>query len=310
MTNFKNTLLTLTLLASAPLFCAERPPQAPKLPTAFESQDSNYIRQRITGLPAELQREILNTYFFQAYPNSHAMAQRIIAFKDKITAESMLRLLENIRLYTTVIDLAELLKELPVMQDKKIKDWLLKVNARVETARNNTRYLHSLMVTIEQPGQREKIFEVLKNKEVYLNWIRPVNNTFLINAIRMGDAEIVASLLAQGADPDLKDANGLEWPPLMIATDRGLTDIIKLLITAHANVNIQDHHGYTPLIHAASLGNSEIVQLFLDAGADLDIENYKGETALKIAQRKGNTQIVKLIEQAAVERKAKQLEKK
>lgn len=296
MINFKMTLLALTVLISAPIFGAERPPQPKKLSWETEAtQKPERVRQRINGLPGEVQREILNTYFAQAYPNLKQMAERIIEFKDTVTAGSMLQLFQIIRNPANTNVLAWHLKELPIMQDQKIKDWL--------EAMSNSSHLYVLMCSINEPGHREKIFNILKNKKIYLNARSDSGGqTPLIQAIYMKDGEIVAALLAAGADPDGKD--DLEWTALMLAANKGLIDIGKLLIAAHANVNIQDAVGYSPLILAASHGHQEIVESLLAAGADPELKSFKdNKSAEDFARKSNHFAVAKILADASAKRK-------
>jgi ankyrin repeat protein len=191
-------------------------------------------------------------------------------------------------------DLAWHLKELPVMQGQKIKDWL--------EAMSNSQELYILMCTINEPGNRERVFKLLKNKNVYLN-SRSYSGeqTPLIEAIYMEDGEIVAALLAAGADPDSKD--DLEWTALMLAANKGLTEIAKLLIAAHANVNIQDAVGYSPLILAASHGHQEIVESLLAAGSDPELRSFKDNKSAEDFAREGNHSLVaKILAEASAKR--------
>jgi ankyrin repeat protein len=110
-------------------------------------------------------------------------------------------------------------------------------------------------------------------------------------------SETVKLLLQAGADVNVKNVFG--HTPLTSAIASGYTEIIRLLITVHTNidlVNTQDKEGVTILMQAASIGDSEKVKLLLDAGADPNMKDNKGQTALTYAQMSKNTEIVKLLE--------------
>jgi len=62
----------------------------------------------------------------------------------------------------------------------------------------------------------------------------------------------------------------------------GLTDIVKLLITKGANVNVQtEPQKYAP-IHSASFGGHlDTIKVLVNNGADLNLKNYRDERAIE-----------------------------
>jgi ankyrin repeat protein len=62
-------------------------------------------------------------------------------------------------------------------------------------------------------------------------------------------------------------------------------DIVKLLISRGANVNLANSVGNTPLMLAARMGLADVVRLLLDAGADLYQEDTAGESVVDHAKR-------------------------
>lgn len=127
----------------------------------------------------------------------------------------------------------------------------------------------------------------------------------LMEAVKEGDAEKVKQLLDNGAKPNTVDIGGLnpENPhamqmaavnptALMVAAGKGHAEVVKLLLSAGANLNHQAKSscgfssftsGYTALMMAADEGYAEIVKLLLSAGADVNVANGEGETALDVA---------------------------
>lgn len=70
---------------------------------------------------------------------------------------------------------------------------------------------------------------------------------------------------------------------LIIAAKHGNMDMVKLLLSANANINSTCCHGNTALVYALSEGYIDIVNMFIMASANVDIQNYVGHTALSIA---------------------------
>ena len=70
-------------------------------------------------------------------------------------------------------------------------------------------------------------------------------------------------------------------------------------IQSGADVNAADIRGYTPLIRAAAeYGHVNLVSILVSSGADVNITTIEDETALIIASRKGNDECVTLIGKA------------
>lgn len=68
------------------------------------------------------------------------------------------------------------------------------------------------------------------------------------------------------------------------ACDRGHTDIVRLLISCQADVNVVDADGQTPLHYACSCGYANVVKILLENKADLKIKDNDGETASELAE--------------------------
>lgn len=115
---------------------------------------------------------------------------------------------------------------------------------------------------------------------------------------------ILKMLIDAGAD--VKYAPEHNSSPLHIATRRGLTDAVNLLLKFGARdvINHTDEYGNTALLIASEKGFIEIAETLLDYEADTSIENYENQTALTVAF---NIKMTKIIGNT-VEEKIKQLE--
>lgn len=65
--------------------------------------------------------------------------------------------------------------------------------------------------------------------------------------------------------------------PLIIASGRGYTEVVRKLLAAGAQVNTSDKFGSTALIWAARKGHLQIVEELLNAGAELDAVGMHGK---------------------------------
>lgn len=133
----------------------------------------------------------------------------------------------------------------------------------------------------------------------------------LIKAIKNCYDDEVAKLLRQEANPNAKNADGR--PMLMLAAQSGKQSVIKLLVSADADIdatdnqlrtplfyayeyavakllirrgatiNKRDSNGDTPLIHAVTRGKTNLTRALLEANADTTLRGSKGKTAKELA---------------------------
>ena len=117
----------------------------------------------------------------------------------------------------------------------------------------------------------------------------------IISAARDGDKELLALLIAAGADVNAADKYG--WTPLLSAAKDGHSECVKLLLAAPGiDVNKANKVGWTPLYGAATNGHSACVKLLLAApGIDVNKEDKDGETPLYGAARWGHSECVRLL---------------
>jgi ankyrin repeat protein len=153
----------------------------------------------------------------------------------------------------------------------------------------------------------------------------------LVRAAEKGQTDVVQSLIAKGADVNLKVKG---WTALMWASWNGRTKTVQALLAAKAEVNVtsdsglvallseKDYRneemlnkmvtsfvansmdgktidkgriGFTALIGAAQRGHLDVVDALLGAGANPDATDESGETALMFAAKIGCTPIVKAL---------------
>jgi hypothetical protein len=97
-------------------------------------------------------------------------------------------------------------------------------------------------------------------------------------AVASGNAEVLRQHLAAGTNINEKDPFGGS-SPLISASLFGKTEIVKILIDAGAEINIQNNDGSTALHTASFFCRPEIVAILLKKGADKTIKNNFGSTA-------------------------------
>ncbi|TVY53886.1 Exocyst complex component SEC3 [Lachnellula cervina] len=101
----------------------------------------------------------------------------------------------------------------------------------------------------------------------------------LLTACHKGLLDIAQQRLEEGPQ-DLHETDSGLHTPLHIASMKGHTDIVRLLLNYGSNVNSADRSKDTPLHDAIRYGHIEIVKLLLDAGANPYNLNSRGDGAL------------------------------
>lgn len=112
----------------------------------------------------------------------------------------------------------------------------------------------------------------------------------LMEAAQAGDAKLVESLLARGADRKILNEALLvaaRSEPLVIGGASGQEDIellyaatARVLLEKGASIEARDEYGRTPLISAAGDGDTAVVKLLLEKSADIEATDTGGRTAL------------------------------
>uniref|UniRef100_M3ZT44 Ankyrin repeat domain 6b n=1 Tax=Xiphophorus maculatus TaxID=8083 RepID=M3ZT44_XIPMA len=112
-------------------------------------------------------------------------------------------------------------------------------------------------------------------------------------AAHKGHLEVVRILLKAGCDLDIQDDG--EQTALHRAAVVGNTDIISALIQEGCALERQDKDGNTALHEVSWHGFSQCVKLLVKAGANVHGKNKAGNTALHLACQNGHTQSSKVL---------------
>jgi len=109
----------------------------------------------------------------------------------------------------------------------------------------------------------------------------------LVSAILGNSVALVGLLLESKADANATDERG--WTPLHFAADEVLPQMASLLVAKGADPNVRDDEGNTPLHRAvfSARGRDEVVRLLHKHGARDDVKNKAGETPRSLAERLG-----------------------
>ena len=103
--------------------------------------------------------------------------------------------------------------------------------------------------------------------------------TPLAHACTRGDAAAVRALLLAGAMPDF----AAFAPPVVAAATHGFADVVALLVAAGADLDNTDESGATALWLAAAQGFSAIARSLVESGADRARPDSDGVTPAAIS---------------------------
>lgn len=137
----------------------------------------------------------------------------------------------------------------------------------------------SLIIWAAQ-GRWVEVVEALLAAGADIDSLDGVGQTALRRAIAIVDIPMVKTLLAAGADPDVKVPNGGAALPDAGSNSR----ILNLLLDAGADPNVTNEHEETALYTVIEYGSIEDLQALIDAGADVNHKDRNGLTPVYRAE--------------------------
>ena len=119
-------------------------------------------------------------------------------------------------------------------------------------------------------------------------------DTPLGHAARLGNTEVVEYLLAQGANPLLRNTSDLGLLHLAALSDNVLT--IKAVLSKNLDINARCAVlGITPLLFCLTQGKLEAANYLLAMGADENLKSKDGLTVLSAAAMSGNVAAIEML---------------
>ncbi|MGC1459044.1 MAG: ankyrin repeat domain-containing protein [Steroidobacteraceae bacterium] len=126
--------------------------------------------------------------------------------------------------------------------------------------------------------------------------VEPVeNHAPLVLAARSNDNAAVRDLLAAQPRPDVNQHTADGTSALHWAVYHGDEDLVAKLLAAGANPNARNDYGSTPMAEAAIRGDVKLLRTLLAAGADVESPNADGQTSLMILARTSNLEAAQLL---------------
>ncbi|XP_040920959.1 ankyrin repeat domain-containing protein 6b [Toxotes jaculatrix] len=124
----------------------------------------------------------------------------------------------------------------------------------------------------------------------------------LLIASHKGQADNVVQLINKGAKVAVTKYGR---SPLHLAAYKGHIEVVRILLKAGCDLDIQDDGEQTALHRAAMVGNSDVISALIQEGCALDRQDKDGNTALHEVSWHGFSQSVKLLVKAGANVHAK-----
>lgn len=141
------------------------------------------------------------------------------------------------------------------------------------------------------------LMQQLLRHGVNVNGSDESGRTALIDAANRGLTDAVRILLNAGADVEAKTA-GDGKTALILASHDGHPHIVQMLLNRKANINARNKNGETALMLAAARGRKDIVLILLQHGADINAKDQFENTALHNAEKYGGPEVAALLRSA------------
>ncbi|XP_078594817.1 death-associated protein kinase 1-like [Branchiostoma floridae x Branchiostoma japonicum] len=119
------------------------------------------------------------------------------------------------------------------------------------------------------------------------------DQTSLHVASRHGHTKVVNLLIQNGADPEVRDREGLT--SLHVASKHGQTEVVELLIRHGVELEPKDSEQSTPLHLAAARGHTGTCELLIRSGAEVMVKNQDQPTTLHRAATGGHAGTCELL---------------
>lgn len=188
-------------------------------------------------------------------------------------------------------------KKLGILQRVKIKRGLI-IIPLLAVLLSSTMLLdlqaQTLIATADRGEKITKERELIKS-DSDINSQNSYGHTALFEAASEGKTEVLKLLIKAGADTEIQAFYDGRTALINWAYHKGKSEIGRILIRGGANIDFQikKYDGETALI--AAVNNVQALKILIAAGASLDLQNKRGESALMKAAVYGSTDALKAL---------------
>lgn len=145
---------------------------------------------------------------------------------------------------------------------------------------------------IARNGSLKDIEEIYRESPETLEMTNENGYSPLVLSVYHGNIEVAQFLIDHIDNINEVSSYGT---PLMAATVKGHSNLVKLLLESDADPNLTDAQGTSPLIYAAVFKLNDIAQLLIEYDADINHKDQKGYTPLDYASLTNNKELLTLL---------------
>ncbi len=157
---------------------------------------------------------------------------------------------------------------------------------------SNVKAQESSIFDIARNGSLMEIKALTKNNPDIINNISKEGYSALTLACYYSNNDVATYLIEHVKDINSKSGYGT---PLMAATVKKNSNLVKLLLENNANPNLTDQNNSTALHFSVIFNQQEIIELLMKHKADPNIKDNRGNTALDYAKITNNNKFIQLL---------------
>ena len=150
----------------------------------------------------------------------------------------------------------------------------------------------SSIFDIARNGSLMEIKALTKNNPDIINNISKEGYSALILACYYSNNDVATYLIEHVKDINSKSGYGT---PLMAATVKKNSNLVKLLLENNANPNLTDQNNSTALHFSVIFNQQEIIELLMKHNANPNIKDNRWNTALDYAKITNNNKFIQLL---------------
>lgn len=118
-------------------------------------------------------------------------------------------------------------------------------------------------------------------------------NEDYIESIKKNNTSEVSRLLYEGADPNFIDKDTKNG--LILAAEKGYSQIIEIILKKNIDINYQDKNGKTALIYSITYGSVKSVELLINKSSDTTLKDSSKQSAFDYAVKSNNNIIIEML---------------